>query len=118
MSEVVLWVDDLAGASAFYSSLLKLQLKVDAPGYRQLASADNLMHLHEVPPEYRSDSGEYATREDAAIKPVFVVESIEAAKTAVADVLRVGKSFEHDGAVMLDVIDPEGNVIQLKQPAL
>jgi catechol 2,3-dioxygenase-like lactoylglutathione lyase family enzyme len=114
MTELVLWVDDLQRASVFYEALLGLEAKVDSAGYRQLISAAHKLHLHEVPVEYRSadSSGEYPVREDAVMKPVFAVASIADALQRTGHA-RLGKAFGHDDKLMQDVIDPEGNVIQL-----
>ncbi len=115
MTELVLWVDDLERASVFYEALLQLEAKVDSAGYRQLVSAAHTLHLHEIPAEYRSAdvSGEYPVREDAVMKPVFAVASIADALRRTTGHARLGKAFGHDDKLMQDVIDPEGNLIQL-----
>ena len=117
MTELVLWVDDLERASGFYEALLALEKTVESTGYRQLASAFHKLHLHEVPTEYRNsesrDSGQYPVREDAVMKPIFAVPSIGEALQRIAGQANLGKSFGHDDKLMQDVIDPEGNVIQL-----
>jgi catechol 2,3-dioxygenase-like lactoylglutathione lyase family enzyme len=117
MTELVLWVDDLERASGFYEALLGLKAKVDSVGYRQLVSAAHKLHLHEVPVEYRSaeshGSALYPMREDAVMKPVFAVASITDALQRTVGQARLGKAFGHDEKLLQDVIDPEGNVIQL-----
>jgi catechol 2,3-dioxygenase-like lactoylglutathione lyase family enzyme len=117
MTELVLWVDDLERASGFYETLLGLEAKIDSAGYRQLVSPAHKLHLHEVPAEYRSAESDnpaaYPVREDAVMKPVFAVTSIAEALQRTDGQSRLGKAFGHDDKLMQDVIDPEGNVIQL-----
>ena len=55
-------------------------------------------------------------REASAIKPVFDVESLEPALEAVVvkGGVDTGRAFSNDDSILHDVVDPDGNVIQLR----
>ena len=112
MTEITLWVDELSRAQSFYVGLLGLEVLVDGSGYVQLSNELNTIHLHLVPEEYR-ETGDYAVRDSASIKPVFSVKAIPAGTALELLGGKPAKQFSHEGRDFLDVIDPEGNVIQL-----
>ena len=126
MSKIVLWVSDLAAQSDFYGKLLGAKVISSADAFAELTDHTNTVLLHLLPAEYREATGLTAgltaglpAQEEVAIKPVFSVASIAEAKSAVAGTFaRFGDSVATYGDYSyLDVIDPEGNVIQLQERA-
>lgn len=122
MTKIVLWVSDMDAQFAFYKSLLNLDVESQSDGFASLVNASNSVLLHELPIEYRANApltAQLAVQEEVAIKPVFFVADLEAARD------RVRGSFAtfprdvltHGSSKFLDVVDPEGNVIQLEQRA-
>lgn len=65
-----------------------------------------------MPLQYR-ETGEYATRESAAIKPIFKVAELPSSDFLDSLVARTIKEFAQGDREFIDLIDPEGNVIQL-----
>jgi predicted enzyme related to lactoylglutathione lyase len=57
-------------------------------------------------------------RDDAALKPVFEVRSLSSALQDVAanGGVVTNRTFRFDGVTRHDVLDPDGNVIQLRCP--
>lgn len=120
MSKVVLWVSDLEAQIKFYSSLLGLTVCVRDEGFAELSNAANSVLLHELPVEYRAPVPlieQLPAQDEVAIKPVFLVDDLESARARVKDSLATFPRDEvtHGTAKYLDVVDPEGNVIQLEQ---
>ena len=120
MSKIVLWVSDLAAQADFYGKLLGAQVISSTDGFAELTDHINTVLLHLLPSEYREATPLEAglpAQEEVAIKPVFSVASIAEAKLAVAGTFaRFGDSVATYGDYnYLDVIDPEGNVIQLQE---
>ena len=58
-------------------------------------------------------------RERSPIKPVFDVDSLRAALEAVErnGGVVTGRTFSIDGLTRHDVLDPDGNIIQLRSPS-
>jgi catechol 2,3-dioxygenase-like lactoylglutathione lyase family enzyme len=120
MSKVVLWVSDLDSQMSFYANLLGLAVDMRDEGFAELSSAVNSVLLHELPIEYRAAVPlieQLPAQDEVAIKPVFLVEDTEAARDRVKHSLATFPRDEviHGAAKYLDVVDPEGNVIQLEQ---
>ena len=120
MTKIVLWVSDLDAQIAFYSNLLELELVGQESGFAYLLGEANAVMLHELPIEYRATvplSAQLAAQTEVAIKPVFQVADLDAARERLAGTLAsaASEAFTHGRSSYLDVIDPEGNVIQLEQ---
>ena len=120
MSKIVLWVSDLTAQADFYAKLLGVQIKHQTDAFAELSSDSNSVLLHLLPAEYREATPlaiGLPAQEEVAIKPVFSVPSIDAAKSAVGDTFaRFGEAASTFGEhAYLDVVDPEGNVIQLQE---
>lgn len=120
MTKIVLWVSDLAAQTSFYMELLDAVVGEESDGFRQLISNRSEILLHELPEPYRLPvplTKATPAQEEVAIKPVFPVISIEAAKQRVKSSLAVfaKETNVFAGQLYQDVIDPEGNVIQLEQ---
>jgi catechol 2,3-dioxygenase-like lactoylglutathione lyase family enzyme len=120
MSKIVLWVSDMDAQAAFYSRLLGLEQVIREPGFAELASETNGVLLHELPEEYRATvplTAQLTAQQEVAIKPVFVVKDISAARKSIDGTLGTvqGSEKTYGASTYLDVVDPEGNIIQLEQ---
>jgi hypothetical protein len=120
MSRIVLWVSDLNHQAEFYAALLAAPISSGGPEFAEVSDGQNSVLIHLLSEQYRSSTkgGEAAeVREEAAIKPVFMVSDIDAARSRVEKYsVRFGSETNVYGDIAyLDCIDPEGNVIQLSQ---
>jgi predicted enzyme related to lactoylglutathione lyase len=117
MSTTVLFVDDLTGSANFYAALLGADLLDQSETFVRVTSESSEVLLHKIPGA--TPDAAYAPREDAAMKPVYFVASIDAARTAVANL--GGRVYDpstvatYGNVHYCDAIDPEGNVIQLAE---
>ncbi len=120
MTTIVLWVEDLKSATDFYCKLLAADAGDVSEEFTRVMSPQNEVLLHAVPEQFRSGlSTPLQVREDAVIKPVFAVASIEAARDSVIETAGVVFGIETEnryGATnYCDGFDTEGNVFQLAQ---
>jgi predicted enzyme related to lactoylglutathione lyase len=124
MAAAVLYVRDLARMRAFYERCLGLAAAEhgDGDGYCVLASADWDLSLVAVPPAQAAaiviaDPPE--RRAGTPVKLAFEVPSIEALQPAVTaaggQLDPAAAAWEFRGRRHLDCLDPEGNVVQLRQ---
>jgi predicted enzyme related to lactoylglutathione lyase len=115
-----LWVENLGAAKTFYSALLSASVLEDAPSFARVASDSNEVLLHLVPEQYREGiSSPPQIREDAVIKPVFLVSSISNCRLAVAgmsgQVFGAETEQVYSDSRYCDGFDTEGNVIQVSE---
>jgi catechol 2,3-dioxygenase-like lactoylglutathione lyase family enzyme len=120
MTKIVLWVSDLDAQIAFYSNLLELKLAGRESGFAELTGPGNSVMLHELPLEYRATlplTAQLPAQTEVAIKPVCQVADLDAARERLAGTLAkaAAEDFTHGQSSYLDVLDPEGNIIQLEQ---
>lgn len=120
MTSIVLWVENLGAAKTFYSALLSASVLEDAPSFARVASDSNEVLLHLVPEQYREGiSSPPQIREDAVIKPVFLVSSISNCRLAVAgmsgQVFGAETEQVYSDSRYCDGFDTEGNVIQVSE---
>jgi len=120
MSRIVLWVSDLNHQAEFYSALLAAPISSGGPEFAEVSDGQNAVLIHLLPEHHRTSvtAGQVAqVREEAAIKPVFIVRDIDAAQLRVEKYnIRFGSRKNIYGDIAyLDCIDPEGNVIQLSE---
>lgn len=120
MSKIVLWVSDMDAQIDFYANLLGLKVEMLNDGFAALSSETNTLLLHELPIDYRAAVpivSQLPALEEVAIKPVFLVDNIAVARGAVEGSLATfpRDQLVHGSSTYLDVIDPEGNVIQIEQ---
>jgi predicted enzyme related to lactoylglutathione lyase len=122
MAAAVLYVRDLARMRAFYERCLGLAAAEPGDGYCVLASADWDLSLVAVPPARAAaiviaDPPE--RRSGTPVKLAFEVPSIEALQPAVTaaggQLDPAAAAWEFRGRRHLDCLDPEGNVVQLRQ---
>lgn len=119
MSKIVLWCSNLSNQKAFYSQLFDVEVP-DTTDFAEVSDGTNCVLLHALPSEFASSTDSnspLAAKEDVAIKPVFTVSSMEAAISRISQTLAVISplSAQFGGYEYRDVIDPEGNVIQIQQ---
>jgi len=120
MTTVVLWAEELDNAANFYAALLGAEISDQSVDFVRISSDQNQILLHAVPHEYREGvSVPPVVREEAVLKPVYQVQSIAAARDAVADmagkVLSADREQSFGATRYCDGFDPEGNVFQLAQ---
>ena len=120
MTKIVLWVSDMDAQMTFYSNLLGLRLDVQSEGFASLSSATNSVLLHELPVEYRATvplAAQLPVQAEVPIKPVFLVDDLEVARDLVRGSFATFPRdvLSHESSSYLDVVDPEGNVIQIEQ---
>ena len=122
MTSIVLWVEDLSIAKDFYQKLLSAEIPDDSATFVRVASKDNEVLLHLVPEQYREGiSLPPRLREDAVIKPIFVVPSVNEARAAVAGLSGQVNSADTEQVYAqsryCDGFDPEGNMFQVSETA-
>lgn len=113
MSEVVIWAEKWREMQLFYCTLLSTDATSDSPDFISIVGKSNTVQLHKVPDEYVDDSETVVERSEAPIKPVFAVSSIASTLNAIGVTpLRQG---EYQAKTYVDVVDPDGNVISIKE---
>ncbi len=120
MTAIVLWVEDLESASHFYRSLLAAEIADESQTFVRVASNQNEVLLHLVPEQYRGGlTVPPQIREEASMKPIFVIEDIDAARSAVAglngQVYSAATEQVYGTSRYCDGFDPEGNVFQVAE---
>ena len=78
--------------------------------------------IHSIPPRIAKTiviETPPLAREDSAMKPIFDVESLSSALEQVTQRggLVTDRTFTLDGLTLHDIVDPEGNVVQLRARA-
>ena len=120
----VLFAKDIAVVARFYRELLGMTVVHEDAGIMVLESALCQLVVHGIPKRIAARieiTTPPALREDVAVKLVFPVASLAAARQA-APALggKVGpksREFTARGFVACDGHDPEGNVLQLRESA-
>lgn len=120
---LVIFAKDIDRVSAFYQKTLKLIVSESENSHRVLTGNGIELVIHAIPKQIAAqiaiDSPPVA-RSDTAIKPAFVVESLAAVRTAAnttGGTLKPLKgAWKIRGATVLDGTDPEGNIVQFKEP--
>lgn len=109
--------------SAFYQQTLALEVLECEPSHDLLRGHGYEVVVHAIP--RRIAAGITLTkpprvREDTPFKPTFIVPSLQAVREAAE---RTGGQLKPEagawrfrGCIVLDGHDPEGNVVQFKQP--
>ncbi len=120
MATATVFVNDLQALSAFYCAIGSMMVETTEGDFTVLASSEWKLILVQVPDEIAA-TFEIAVppvaREDQPIKLSFMVEDLQATRKEVArhggvDV-QERTPWEWRGTLHLDVLDPEGNVLQL-----
>jgi predicted enzyme related to lactoylglutathione lyase len=123
-SGVVLYAKDLGRVVAFYSAVLGFQAGDGDANHVVLESLSSQLVVLRIP-ETMASSIEITVpptrRADAAFKPVFFVPSIAAVRAsaeAFGGMLNSAKKeWAFQGFTVCDGLDPEGNVIQIRERA-
>lgn len=120
MSKIVLWVSDLDAQVDFYSRLFDVAHAYRDAGFAEVSDATNSVLLHQLPAEYAAATplkSQLPVQDEVAIKPVFTVANMQDAQARTAESLATfaDKTSTHGDFTYRDVVDPEGNVIQLQQ---
>lgn len=120
MSKIVLWVSDLVTQQAFYEALLGVSNSYQSEGFSSITNDANTVLLHKLPQEYRVETPirqQLPIQSEVAIKPIFRVESIESALVNIVGTLATirGEKVLYGQSTYLDIVDPEGNVIQIEE---
>jgi catechol 2,3-dioxygenase-like lactoylglutathione lyase family enzyme len=116
----MLYVVNLAEASAFYRDVLGMQLLHDAPTHHVIENADLQLVLHAIPPAIAAGiplSRPPEPREEAALKFFFTVPSFAAAEETILRLGggRVPGEWPGPGFRIRHFFDPEGNIFQLRE---
>lgn len=117
----VIYAKDLARMATFYETLFGMRRLHASPDHVVLESADLQLVIHGIPPHIAATfeiSSAPEKREETAIKLFLTVPSLEAAARA-APALGgevFGMAWEGPGFRVRDTSDPEGNILQLREP--
>jgi predicted enzyme related to lactoylglutathione lyase len=119
MSALVIFSVDVRRLGTFYERVLGLEPSVEESGDIRLRGEQEELLIHSIPKRVANDIGLRVPpepREECAVKPVFNVDSLEDSLDAVkvngGGLTR--RSFTVDGLTRHDVVDPDGNIIQLR----
>lgn len=121
---LVVYALDLARVSGFYAGVAGLEVTASEPDHVVLRRPGLHVVVHQVPPHLAAGlevGRPPVRREDSAVKPVFVVPDLSAARDTAAGLGGVVDGPEHEwtfqGCRVCDGHDPEGNVVQLRESA-
>jgi predicted enzyme related to lactoylglutathione lyase len=122
MGSLVIFSVDVHRSAEFYGAVLGLTPTDDGSRDIRLRSDREEVLVHSVPASLAktiSIQSPPKPRDGSPIKPVFDVDSLEAALDAVElkGGVSTGRTFTMDGLTRHDVLDPDGNVIQLRSPS-
>jgi predicted enzyme related to lactoylglutathione lyase len=120
---VTIYVRDLAAMESFYAEVTGATCRDRGDSFATLATSDFSFTLAQIPAEYAatfSISNPPEPREEAAIKVSFPVTNLERARAIVdqyGGISEVGmEPWEWNGVVRVNVVDPEGNVVEITSP--
>ena len=122
VSALVIFAVNVKNVANFYESILGLSRSAKPGDSKQdirLCSDQDEILIHSIPTHIAktiSLTSPPVPREEMAMKPVFEVGSLS---NALAQVPLLGgvvtdRTFTSDGVTRHDIIDPEGNVIQIR----
>lgn len=120
MSKIVLWVSDIKAQQDFYEKLLGVSNSYTTEGFCSVTHDSNSVLLHELPREHAAEvplTHQLKVEEEVAIKPVFIVNSIDEAIQSIAETFATiqGSKSSYGSSTYQDIVDPEGNVIQIEE---
>jgi hypothetical protein len=119
MSSLVVFSINVRRLAVFYQTVLDAEPLDESSGDIRLINERDEVLIHSIPKKIAKDieiTSPPAPRENSALKPVFDVVSLERALGSVEATGGVitGRGFSFDGMKRQDVLDPDGNVIQLR----
>ena len=119
---MVLFAKNKRRVSAFYQATLGLKAVESETSHDLLRGSTYEVVVHAIPRKIAAGieiTNPPTARERAAIKPTFVVESLEQVRTAAertGGVLKpAAEAWRFRGCLILDGLDPEGNQVQFKE---
>lgn len=120
MSKIVLWASDVRNQAGFYSLLFGVEVPQIEANFADVSDGMNSVLLHGLPSAFASETSlttPLPAQDDVAIKPVFTVRSIDEAVSRIASTLALidTQRSQYGAYEYQDVIDPEGNRIQIQQ---
>jgi catechol 2,3-dioxygenase-like lactoylglutathione lyase family enzyme len=119
MSAFVVFSPDVQRLATFYEVVLGARPLRESSGDIRVVSDRDEVLVHSIPRTAARDleiSTPPAPRDNAPIKPVFEVDSLAVALDGVRETggLVTDRTFRLEGLVRHDVLDPDGNVVQLR----
>jgi predicted enzyme related to lactoylglutathione lyase len=122
MSALVIFSVDVRRLTVFYERVLEAAAVTESSGDVRLITARDEILVHSIPNKVATTISirtPPAPRDAAALKPVFEVRSLSSALQRVEENggLVTNRTFTFEGLTRHDILDPDGNVIQLRSPA-
>jgi len=119
MSSLVVFTRNIQGLAVFYGTVLGAKPLSEPSGDIRLINDRDEVLIHSIPKSIAKNieiSSPPAPRENSPFKPVFDVASLEIALKSVEAMGGVvtSRAFSLDGLTRHDVLDTDGNVIQLR----
>jgi predicted enzyme related to lactoylglutathione lyase len=119
MGSLVIFSVDVRRLADFYEAVLGVTPINDGSDDIRLRNEQEEVLVHSVPAAVAktiSIKSPPEARDSSSIKPVFDVDSLQAALESVElnGGVDTGRTFTMDGLTRHDVLDPDGNVIQLR----
>jgi len=118
----VIFAKNIEVMTAFYKAVLKMHVSEAISSHTVLSNAATELVIHAIPKKIAESiviENPPKIRAASAIKPAFIVESLEEVRLACTNngggLKPSNDMWEIRGAKVLDGWDPEGNVIQFKQ---
>ena len=117
----LIYAKDLALLASFYRHLLSMSEVHASDELVVLRSPDAELIVHQIPAHIAATfvvESPPVLREDTAIKPCFAVASVSEAQaraTSMGGAL-FGPQYEGPGFRITNAYDPEGNIMQLREP--
>jgi predicted enzyme related to lactoylglutathione lyase len=119
MSALVIFSVDVRRSASFYELVLDASATTESSGDIRLTTGSDEVLIHSIPKKVAagiSISTPPAPRENSALKPVFEVQSLSRTLQRVEENGGVVTSFTFrlGGITRHDILDPDGNIIQLR----
>jgi len=119
MSALVIFTTDVPRLARFYGSVLAGEQTLESSGDIRVCNDHDEVLVHAArgaSGPSNSTASASSPRGNSPLKPVFEVASLA---SALGEVKRAGglvtdRTFRIDGSTRHDVVDPDGNVIQLR----
>jgi predicted enzyme related to lactoylglutathione lyase len=126
MNALVIFAVNVKAVARFYEAVLKYSPNPkpgDSKSDIRLGSEGEELLIHSIPARIAKTiviDSPPEPREESAMKPVFDVDSISAALEQVSLLggMVTERTFTLDGLTRHDIVDPEGNVVQLRSAGL
>jgi hypothetical protein len=121
MGALVVFSVDVRRLAAFYASILGAEPADEPSGDVRIVNDRDEVLIHSIPEEIATTievSVPPVARDHSPIKPVFDVDSVAVAldQVRVHGGVVTSRTFEIGGMTRHDVLDPDGNVIQVRSP--